>query len=110
LSFPLLAAAQSSFGVFVNLEGNYGPLEILKMDDNARPCGPKTSRTQQGVVAIFETLDHEEVVRRAKAAGSLMVEKWDSTQGPVSIYYTADPENNIFGIAPRHHNPNLTTP
>lgn len=80
------------------------------MDDSTRPGGPKTSRTQQGVVAIFETLDQEEVVRRAKAAGSPMAEKWDSTQGPVSIYYISDPENNIVGFAPRHHNPNLTKP
>jgi len=105
-----IARVSERGSVFIYLHDNVGSLEILKMDDNTRPGGPKTSRTQQGVVAIFETLDQEEVVRRAKAAGSPMIEKWDSTQGPVSIYYIADPENNIFGFAPRHHNPNLTTP
>ena len=96
--------------VFIYLEGNVGSLEILAMDPNSQPGGLKTSRTQQGVVAIFETTDQEEVVRRARAAGSPMVEKWTSSQADVSIYYIADPENNIFGYAPRHHNPNIPTP
>ncbi len=96
--------------VFIFLEGNVGSLEILAMDPNSKPDGPKTSRTQQGVVAIFETTDQEEVVRRARAAGSPMIEKWTSSQADVSIYYIADPENNIFGFAPRHHNPNIPTP
>lgn len=96
--------------VHMYLEGNVGTLEIVKMDENTRPGGPKTSRTQQGVVAIFETTDQEEVARRARAAGSPLVEKWTSSQADVSIYYIADPENNIFGYAPRHHNPNIPTP
>ena len=96
--------------VFVYLDGNVGSLEILAMDPNTQPGGPKTSRTQQGVVAIFETTDQEEVVRRARAAGSPMIEKWTSSQADVSIYYIADPENNIFGFAPVHHNPHIPTP
>ena len=95
---------------FIYLEGNVGSLEILAMDPNSQPSGPKTSRTQQGVVAIFETTDQEGVVRRARAAGSPMIEKWTSSQADVSIYYIADPENNIFGYAPRHHNTNIPTP
>lgn len=91
-------------------EGGTGSLEILKMDPNTQPGGPKTSRTQQGVVVIFETTDVEEVVRRAKEAGSPMVEKWTSSQADVSIYYIADWENNVFGYAPRNHNPNIKTP
>ena len=97
-------------GAVIYLEGNVGSLEIAFMDPNAEPAGPKTSRTQQGVVAIFETTDPEEVARRARAAGSPLIEKWTSSQADVSIYYIADPENNIFGYAPRHHNPNIPTP
>ena len=94
----------------IYLEGNVGSLEILAMDPDTQPGGPKTSRTQQGVVAIFETTDQEDMVRRARKAGSPMIEKWTSTQADVSIYYIADPENNIFGFAPRHHNINIPTP
>ncbi len=105
-----IARVSASGGVFIYLEGNVGSLEILAMDPNTKPGGPKTSRTQQGVVVIFETTDQEEVVRRARAAGSPMIEKWTSSQADVSIYYIADPENNIFGFAPRHHNANIPTP
>ena len=91
-------------------EGGSGSLEILKMDENTKPGGPKTSRTQQGVVVIFETTDVDEVVRRAREAGSPLVEKWTSSQADVSIYYIADWENNIFGYAPRYHNPNINVP
>jgi len=96
--------------VFIYHEGNSGSLEILKMDENTEPEGPKTSRTQQGVVVIFETTDLEDVVRRAEEAGSPMIEKWTSSQAPISIYYIADWENNIFGYAPRYHNPNINVP
>ena len=105
-----IARVSERGSVFIYLEGNVGSLEILKMDSNTKPGGSKTSRTQQGVVAIFETTDQEEVARRAKAAGSPLVEKWTSSQADVSIYYIADPENNIFGYAPRHHNTNIPTP
>lgn len=103
-------ARVSERGAVIYLEGDVGSLEIAAMDPNSQPGGPKTSRTQQGVVAIFETTNQEEVVRKARAAGSPMVEKWTSTQADVSIYYIADPENNIFGYAPRHHNSNIPTP
>ncbi len=92
------------------LENDAGILEVLKADKNFQASTPKTSRAQQGVVAIFETTDVEAVVARAKAAGATMVEKWDATEGPISIYYIADPENNVLGFAPRHHNKNLKTP
>lgn len=105
-----IARVSERGSVFVYLEGNVGSLEILAMDPNTEPGGPKTSRTQQGVVAIFETTDQEAVVRRARQAGSPMIEKWTSSQADVSIYYIADPENNIFGFAPRHHNSNIPTP
>ena len=99
-----------SGAIYFYLDGNVGSLEVLQMHPDAQPDDPKTSRTQQGVVVIFETDDQEEVVRRARAAGSPMIEKWTSSQSPISIYYIADPENNIFGFAPRNHNPNIPTP
>ena len=105
-----IARVSERGSVVIHLEGDVGTLEILAMDPNTKPGGPKTSRTQQGVVAIFETTDQAEVVRRAREAGSPMIEKWTSSQADVSIYYIADPENNIFGFAPRHHNPNIPTP
>lgn len=99
-----------SGGAYFYLEGDLGGLEILPMHPDAQPGPPKTSRTQQGVVAIFETTDQEEVVRRARAAGSPMIEEWKATEAPIFIFYIADPENNIFGFAPRHHNVNIPTP
>ena len=97
-------------GVVFHLENHSGSLEVARMDPNTKPSGPKTSRTQQGVVAIFETDRQEEVVRRARAAGSPMIEKWTMSTRDVSIYYIADPENNILGFAERHHNTSLNTP
>ena len=105
-----IARVAESGTVNIYHENGTGSLEILKMDHNTQPGGPKTSRTEQGVVAIFETTDVEEVARRARAAGSPLVEKWTSSQVDVSIYYIADWENNIFGFAPRHHNPNINVP
>ena len=97
-------------GVIFHLDGQVGSLEVVKMDPNTKPGPAKTSRTQQGVVAIFETTDQEAVIARAKAAGATLVEKWTASDRPVSIYYIADPENNILGVAPRHHNSNIKTP
>ena len=97
-------------GSMFYFDGDVGALEIVKMDANTHPGPRKTSRTQQGVVAIFETDNQEEVVRRAKAAGATLIEKWTASDRPVSIYYIADPENNVLGFAPRHHDPRLNTP
>jgi predicted enzyme related to lactoylglutathione lyase len=105
-----IARVSERGSVVIYLEGNAGSLEIVAMDPNTRPGGPKTSRTQQGVVAIFETTDQAEVVRRAKAAGSPLIERWNSSSRGHSIYYIADPENNIFGFAPRYHNPGIKVP
>ena len=99
-----------NLGVIFHLEGHAGSLEVARMDADTEPSGPKISRTQQGVVAIFETDDQAEVVRRARAAGSPMIEKWTMKSRGVSIYYIADPEYNILGFADRHHNPSLNTP
>jgi predicted enzyme related to lactoylglutathione lyase len=97
-------------GVIFHLDGDVGSLEVVQMDKDTKPSGPKASRTQQGVVAIFETTDQAALIARAKAAGATLIEKWDASDRPVSIYYIADPENNILGFAPRHHNPNIKSP
>ena len=91
-------------------EGGAGSLEILKMDENTKPGGLKTSRTQQGVVAIFEVTDQAELVRRAKEAGATLIERWTSSERGHSIYYIGDWENNVFGFAPRYHNPSIKVP
>jgi len=80
------------------------------MDENTQPGGAKTTRTQQGVVAIFETTDQVELVRRAKEAGATLIERWTSSERGHSIYYVGDWENNVFGFAPRYHNPNINVP
>jgi predicted enzyme related to lactoylglutathione lyase len=97
-------------GQIFRLTGDVGSLEVVKMDPGARPGPPKTSRTQQGVVAVFETDHQEELLRRAKAAGATLIEPWTSGDGQVTIYYIADPEHNILGFAPRRHNPNIKVP
>ncbi len=103
-------ASRSANGVNFYLAGDVGVLEILKMDAATRPSGPKTSRTQQGVVAIFEVTDQAGLIARAKAAGATLIERWDASDRPASIYYVGDPENNILGFAARHHDPRVKTP
>jgi len=102
--------ARSATSVNFYLEGDAGVLEILKMDAGTRPSGPKTSRTQQGVVAIFEVTDQAALVARARSAGATLIERWDASDRPTSIYYIGDPENNILGFATRHHDPRVRTP
>ena len=102
--------SRNATGVNFYLDGDVGVLEILKMDSGARPSGPKSSRTQQGVVAIFEVSDQAALVARAKAAGATLVERWDASDRPASIFYIGDPENNILGFAARHHDPRVRTP
>ena len=97
-------------GVVFHLQNHQGSLEIIKMDPDTQPSGPKRSRTQQGVVAIFETDELDEVVARAKALGSPLIETWTHPRAGVSIHYIADPENNILGFTSRGHNPNINTP
>jgi hypothetical protein len=102
--------SRNEFGVNFYLQGNVGALEVLKMDKDTRPSGPKTSRTQQGVVAIFEVTDQQALIARAKAAGATLIERWDASDRPATIYYIGDPEFNILGFAARHHDPRLKTP
>ena len=96
--------------VTFHLEDNVAALEVLKMDINVEPGPLKTSRTQQGIVAIFETTQQAALVERAKTAGAPLIEKWDAPDRPISVYYIADPEGNILGFASRHHNPGIKTP
>lgn len=103
-------ASRNATAVNFYLDGDVGVLEILKMDAGTRPSGPKTSRTQQGVVAIFEVSDQAALVARAKAAGATLVERWDASDRPASIFYIGDPEYNILGFAARHHDPRVRTP
>lgn len=79
LVVPSAGAAQSAFGVFVNLEGDHGSLEILRMDENTKPGGPRNTRRQHGVVVIFENTDRTEVVRGAKVVGSPLIARWNSS-------------------------------
>ncbi len=102
--------SRTPFSVNFYLEGDVGAFEVLKMDEGTQPSGPKTSRTQQGVVAIFEVADQEGLVARAKAAGATLIERWDAPERPATIYYIGDPENNILGFAARHHHPRIKTP
>jgi predicted enzyme related to lactoylglutathione lyase len=95
--------------VVIYHENGGGSLEIARMQAGTQPGGPKTSRTQQGVVAIFETTDLEDVVRRAQEAGSPLIEKGASLAGDHPIYYIADWENNVFGYTTPNHNPALNT-
>ena len=97
-------------GVVFYLENQQGSLEIIKMDPNTQPSGPKTSRTQQGVLGIFETDQLDEVVARAKALGSPVIDTWTHPRAGVSIHYIADPEYNFLGFTSRGHNPNINTP
>lgn len=110
LALGMKEGRRNEFGVIIYLEDGQGSLEILKMDANTKPGGPKTTRKQQGVVAIFEVTDQVELVRRAKEAGATLIERWTSSERGHSIYYVGDPENNIFGFAPRYHNPRIKVP
>ena len=47
---------------------------------------------------------------RAREAGATLIERWTSSQRGHSIYYVGDWENNIFGFAPRYHNPKIDVP
>ena len=110
LSLGMKEARRNDFGVIIYLENGQGSLEILKMDLNTMPGGPKTTRKQQGVVAIFEVTDQVELVRRAEEAGATLIERWTSSERGHSIYYVGDWENNVFGFAPRYHNPKINVP
>jgi predicted enzyme related to lactoylglutathione lyase len=99
----------STGSVVIYHENGGGSLEIVRMHAGTQPGGPRTTRAQQGLVAVFETTDLEEVVRRAREAGSTMIEKGTPLAGDSPIYYIADWENNVFGYTTPNHNPALNT-
>jgi len=83
--------------VFFDLEHDGDLFEILNMDESAQPGGPKTTRTQQGVVALINVSDAREVARRAQEAGSPLVEPLGDPE-TAFVFYIADWENNILGF------------
>lgn len=91
-------------GVGFRFEGGGGAMEILTMDKNTNPGRPKTHRSQQSIVPVLEVKNPEEIVRRARAAGSPHIERWSSEAMGRSIDYVADWENNIFGFARAYKN------
>ncbi|MBM3513866.1 MAG: hypothetical protein FJX59_09135 [Alphaproteobacteria bacterium] len=97
-------------GVLFHLQNHQGTLEIIRMDPKAKPSDPKKSRTEQSVLAIFETDQLDEVLARAKKLGSPVIDTWTHPTAGVSIHYIADPENNFLGFTKRGHNPTINTP
>lgn len=94
---------------FFYLENNMGSIEIKKLDAPGKPGPALSSRTQQTVVAVYEVTNQAELIRRAKAAGSPLIEEYKAGGG-VSLFYIADLENNITGYAPRNHDSHIHTP
>jgi len=83
--------------VFFDLEVDGDLFEILNIEENTEPSGPKTTRTQQGVVALINVTNVKEIARRAKEAGSPLVEPLGEADAAF-VYYIADWENNILGF------------
>ena len=94
---------------FFYLENNMGSIEIKKLDAPGKIGPALSSRTQQTVVAVYEVTNQAELIRRAKAGGSPLIEEYKAGGG-VSLFYIADPENNITGYAPRNHDSHIHTP
>lgn len=92
-----IAEVGENGAVFFDLEDDGDLFEILNMEESTQPGGPKTTRTQQGVVALINVSDAREVARRAKNAGSPLVEPLGDPE-TAFVFYIADPENNILGF------------
>jgi hypothetical protein len=84
--------------VFFDIGSERTLFEILNMEENTKPSGPKTTRTQEGLVALIETTNLKELMRRAKEAGSPMVEPLGGDADSARVVYIADWENNIVGF------------
>ena len=85
--------------VFFEIGSERTLFEILKMDENTEPGGPKTTRTQQGIVALIETTKLKEVMRRARSAGSPLIEPLGGDADSAKVVYISDWENNIIGFS-----------
>lgn len=73
--------------------------EILNMKENTQLGAPKTTRTEQGLVALIETTNLQELMRRAEEAGSPLVEPLGGDAESARVVYIADWENNIVGFS-----------
>lgn len=78
--------------------GGGAALEIGHLDVDAPANPPRTSRAQASTMAIFGVSDVEALVARARAAGAIFVEKYDSPGG-TPLYYIGDPDGNVVGFA-----------
>lgn len=83
--------------VFFKLEGEGELFEILNLAPDAEPNKSKTSRTQQSLVALLNVTNVREVARRAREAGSPLVEPLGDPD-TAFVYYIADWEDNIVGF------------
>lgn len=92
-----IAEVGDNGAVFFDLEIEGDLFEILNMDENTKPGGPKTTRTQQGVVALINVTNVKDIARRARDAGSPLVEPLGDADRAF-VYYIADWENNILGF------------
>lgn len=84
--------------VFFDIGSERTLFEILNMDESTKPGGPKTTRTQQGLVALIETTNLQELMRRAREAGSPLVEPLGGDADTARVVYISDWENNIVGF------------
>ena len=85
--------------VFFDIGSERTLFEILNMDENTEPGSPKTTRTQQGIVALIETTKLKDVMRRARAAGSPLIEPLGGDADSAKVVYISDWENNIIGFS-----------
>lgn len=92
-----IAEVGDNGAVFFDLEGEGDLFEILNMDENTQPSGPKTTRTQQGLVALINVTNVREIARRAEEADSPLVEPLGDPD-TAFVFYIADWENNILGF------------
>ena len=85
--------------VFFDIGSERTLFEILNMAENTKPSGPKTTRTQQGLLALIETTNLQELMRRAREAGSPLVEPLGGDADAARVVYISDWENNIVGFS-----------
>jgi catechol-2,3-dioxygenase len=77
--------------------GGGAVLEIGRLDPAAPDLPSPPGRTFVQHAAIIGTKQAKTVAERAKTAGAVFIETYDS--GGVTIFYIADPEGNVIGFA-----------
>ena len=85
--------------VFFDIGSERTLFEILNMKEGTEPRGPKTTRTEEGLVALIEATNLQELMRRAREANSPMVEPLGGDAETARVVYIADWENNIVGFS-----------